>query len=88
MSQQAAQAARRQLGSSSGYRVSMVVIGLAVAARLVRDTRTHEAVIMVVIAVAAVAGLGRDRRARSWARLVAWDRRRNASERGALAAPE
>jgi hypothetical protein len=51
----------------------MVVIELAVAARLARDARTYETAIVVVIAVAAVAGLGRASRASSWARLAAWD---------------
>jgi len=58
----------------------MVVIGLAVAARYARDARTYETAIMVVITVAAVAGLGRASQASSFARLAAWDKRRNASE--------
>ena len=65
----------------------MVVIGLAVAARMVRDPRSHESAIMVVIAVAAVAGLGRASQARSFARLAAWDKRRNAREPRMLKAP-
>lgn len=55
----------------------MAVIGLALAARLARDSRTYEHVIMVVIGVAAVAGLGRASQTRSFARLAAWDKRRN-----------
>jgi hypothetical protein len=58
----------------------LVVIELGVAARLARDARTYETAIVVVIAVAAVAGLGRASRASSWARLAAWDKRRDASE--------
>ncbi len=57
-----------------------MVIGLAVAARFLRDPRTHEAAIMAAIAVAAVAGLGKASRAKSFARLVAWDKRRTANE--------
>jgi len=49
----------------------MVVIGLAVAARLARDARIYETATMVVIAVAAVACLGKATRAGSWARLAA-----------------
>ena len=75
-----ARAARQPRGANSGHHVSMVVIGLAVAARFMRDKRTHETAIMVVIAVAAVAGLGRASRAKSVARLAAWDKRRTASE--------
>jgi hypothetical protein len=55
----------------------VVVIGLALAARLARDSRSYEHVIMVVIGVAAVAGLGRASQTRSFARLAAWDKRRN-----------
>jgi len=55
----------------------MAMIGLALAARLARDSRTYEYVIMVVIGVAAAASLGRASGARSFARLAAWDKRRN-----------
>jgi hypothetical protein len=77
---QAAGPARRPRGGSSDHHLAMMVIGLAVAARMARDPRSHETAIMVVIAVAAVAGLGRASQARSFARLAAWDKRRNASE--------
>jgi len=55
----------------------MAVIGLALAARLARDSRSYEHVIMVVIGAAAMAGLAEASRARSFARLAAWDKRRN-----------
>ena len=64
-------------GANSPHHGIMVVIGLALAARLARDSRSYESVIMVVIGVAAVAGLAKASRARSFARLVAWDKRRN-----------
>jgi hypothetical protein len=48
------------------------------AARMARDTRTYEPAIIAVIAIVAVAGLGRASRARSFARLAAWDKRRSA----------
>jgi hypothetical protein len=54
----------------------MAIIGVAVAARLARDNRTHELAIVAVIALIAVAGMGRASRARTFARLVAWDKRR------------
>jgi hypothetical protein len=57
----------------------MVVIGLALAARLARDSRSYESVIMVVIGVTAVAGLAKASRTRSFARLAAWDKRQNLS---------
>ena len=80
----AASAASQPQETSSGHNVSMVVIGLAVVARLMRDPRTYEAAIVVVIAVAAAAGLGRASQAHSLARLAAWDKRRNATERRML----
>ena len=79
MTPPAAGAARRPRGASSDHRLAMVTIGLAVAARIARDPRSHETAIMAVIAVAAVAGLGRAIQARSFARLAAWDKRRNAA---------
>ncbi len=57
----------------------MAVIGLALAVRLARDSRSYQHVIMVVIGLAAVAGLGRASQTRSFARLAAWDKRRNLS---------
>ena len=69
--------ARRSRGANSQHHGIMVVIGIALAARLARDSRTYESVIMVVIGVAAVAGLAKASRARSFARLAAWDKRRN-----------
>jgi len=55
------------------------MIGLAVAARLARDTRTYEPAIVVVIAVVAMAGLGKASQANTFARLAAWDKRRSAN---------
>ena len=77
---QAAKAARQPHEGSSGHKMSMVVIGLAVVARVLRDKRTHETAILVVIAVAAAAGLGKANRAKSFARLAAWDKRRREYE--------
>jgi len=76
----AAGLARKPQGTSSGRRVSLVLIGLAMAARLARDTRTHETAIVLVLVVVAVAGLGRASQASAFARLAAWDKRQNASE--------
>jgi hypothetical protein len=83
---QAAEPARQPREASSGHRMSMVLVGLGVAARIARDARTYEIAIVVVIAVAAVAGLGKSSRANSWARLVEWDKRRSASHDAAKAA--
>ena len=80
MTPRAAAPAREPQVTSSGRRLSMVLIGLAVATRLARDTRTHETVIVVVIAVAAMAGLGKAGRASAFERLVAWEKRQNAAE--------
>jgi hypothetical protein len=76
-----AESAASQPGkANSGRHMSMVVIGLAMVARIMRDPRTHEAAIVAVIAVAAVTGLGKASRAKSFARLAAWDKRRTANE--------
>ena len=77
---QAAEAARQPRGASSGHHMSLVVIGLAVVARVLRDKRTHETAILVVIAVAAARGIGKATRTKSFARLAAWDKRRTANE--------
>jgi hypothetical protein len=77
---EAESAATQPQGANSGRHMSMVVIGLAVVARIMRDPRTHEAAIVAVIAVAAVAGLGKASRAKSFARLAAWDKRLTANE--------
>jgi hypothetical protein len=58
----------------------MAMIGLALAARLARDSRTREHVIMAVIVLAAVRGLAQANRARVFARLVAWDKRQTLRE--------
>lgn len=80
MTPQAAGTARQSWAASSGHQVAIGMIGLALAARLARDTRTYEPVIIAVIVFVAVAGLGRASRARSFARLAAWDKRRNAKQ--------
>jgi hypothetical protein len=72
--------ARRSWGANSHHHPIMAVIGLALAARLARDSRSHQHVIMAVIGLAAVAGLGKASQARSFARLAAWDKRRHLSE--------
>lgn len=66
--------------ASGDRHLAMMVIVLAVVARMARSIRTHETAIMVAITIAAVAGLGRASGARSVARLAAWDQRRH-SER-------
>ena len=66
--------ARRSWGANSQHHGVMLVIGLALAACLARDSRSYQHVIMVVIGLAAVAGLGRASQARSFARLAAWDK--------------
>ena len=60
--------------------MAIVMIGLAVAAHVARDTRTYEPAIMVVTALVAVAGLGHASRARSFARLAAWDKQQSANQ--------
>lgn len=79
-------AAGQSWAAGSQRRVVIVVIGLAVVARLARDSRSYEPAIVMVIALAAVAGIGRASRSRSFARLAAWDNRRKAKELAGLAA--
>jgi hypothetical protein len=77
--QSPARPAHRSWGVNCEHHVIMAVIGLALAERLARDSRTYEHVIMAVIGLAAVAGLARASQARSFARLAAWDKRQNLS---------
>jgi hypothetical protein len=72
-------AAARQPSAATQHHVTMVVIGLA-AARLARDNRTYEMAIVALIALAAAASLARASRARSFARLAAWDKRRTLAQ--------
>jgi hypothetical protein len=46
------------------HRMSMVLVGLAVAARIARDARTYEAAIVVVVVVAVAAVTTRPRPAK------------------------
>ncbi len=55
--------------------MSVAMVGLGMASRFVRDSRTHHAVIVTAIAVAAAQGLGKANRSKWWERLVAWDKR-------------
>ena len=68
------------MGGEERHHAALAMIGLAMAARLARHTRTHELAIVAVIALAAVAGLGRASRASSFARVAAWDKRRSANQ--------
>ena len=77
---EAAKTASQPREANSGHQMSIVVIGLAVVARIMRHPRTHEAAIVAVIAVAAVAGLGKASRTKLFARLAAWDKRRTENE--------
>jgi hypothetical protein len=73
-------AAARRPSTATQHHMTMVVIGLAAAARLARDNRTYEMAIAALIALAAAASLARASRARSFARLAAWDKRRTMAE--------
>jgi hypothetical protein len=73
--------ARQSQGTRSGHHAAIVMIGLAMAARLARDPRTYAPAIVVAIAVAAAAGLGRTGQTRTFERLAAWDKRRGTPKR-------
>ena len=75
-------AARQPREASGGHRMAVVMVGAAVAARLVRNARTHEAAVLIALAVVAAAGLGNAGRTRVFARLAAWDKRVNARVKG------
>jgi hypothetical protein len=55
----------------------MLAVGLATVASLPRNPGFRAGVITIAIGLAALAGLGRENQARSFARLAAWDKRRN-----------
>jgi hypothetical protein len=61
-------------------RVIMTVIGLGAAAHLAHQRSSYQHAIMIALGLAAVAGLERASRARSFARLAAWDKGRNLRE--------
>jgi ribosomal protein L3 len=84
MTTQPAGPARQPPGTRGGRHAAIVMIGLAMAGRIARDSRTYESVI--VIAVAAVAGLGRTGGTQTFARLAAWDKQRTANALRALKA--
>jgi hypothetical protein len=57
--------------------VILTAIVLGAAAYLARQRSTYEHAIMIALGLAAVAGLERAGRARSFARLATWDKRRD-----------
>jgi|GEM_PF-1543087 hypothetical protein len=67
----------RLRAADRGQQVALIVIGVAVLAHLPRERRTWQHAIMLAIGLAAAAGLAQESQARSLARLVAWDQRRN-----------
>jgi hypothetical protein len=86
--------ARQPPGTRGGHHAGIVMIGLATAGRIARDSRTYESAIVIVIviviviavAVAAAAGLGRTGGTQTFARLTAWDNQRTANALRALKA--
>ena len=66
----------RQSGAvSRKRRTTLLMVGLAAAARIPRDPRFQRNVIVLVVGLAAVARLAQNGQATSLVRLVAWDRR-------------
>lgn len=60
--------------------MALAVIGVTVAARIVRDRQTYERVILLAIVLAAAVGIARGGEVRSIARLIAWDKRQTLAE--------
>jgi hypothetical protein len=86
MTTQPAGPARQPPGTRGGRHAAIVMIGLAMAGRIARDSRTYESAIVIAVAVAAVAGLGRTGGTQTFARLAAWDKQRTANALRALKA--
>jgi hypothetical protein len=57
--------------------VAVLVIGLALLARIARHRRTFQFIIVSAIAVAAVAGMAREGQTQSLERMADWIRRRS-----------
>jgi hypothetical protein len=72
--------AHKSPAASRRQNTVLAVIGVTVAARIVRDRRTYERVILLAIVLAAAGGIARAGQVRSMARLIAWDRRQTLAE--------
>jgi hypothetical protein len=72
--------APQPMAAHATQHVIMTAIALGVAARQAYQRSSYEHAIMIALGLAAVASLGRASRARSFARLTAWDKRRNLRE--------
>lgn len=67
--------ARRPRTSSRDDHATWGLIGLAVLGQTLRSRRFYEGATFAAIVVAAMAGLGQENRARTFARLAAWNKR-------------
>jgi hypothetical protein len=74
----------RQSRTSPGKHMAWLLVGLAAAARPLRDPRFHRRVIILGIVLAAAADLARNGGSASVARLVALDRRQRMRALGAV----
>ena len=75
-----AQAAPQSPAVSRRPKTVLAVVGLAAAARIAGDRRTHERVILLAIALAAAVDLARAGEIRSVTRLLDWDKRQTLAE--------
>ena len=65
--------------------MALAVVGVSVAARIARNRRTYERAVVVAVVLAAAAGAARAGQVRSIERLIAWDKRKRAQLRRAVA---
>ena len=69
------ESARQSGAVSRKRRATLLMVGLAAAARVPRDPRFQRNVVVLVVGLAAAARLAQNGQATSLARLAAWDRR-------------
>lgn len=67
--------AHKPPGADPVQKAVLAAVGLAAAARVVRDRRTYERIILVALVLAAAAGAARVGESKSIQRLIAWDKR-------------
>jgi hypothetical protein len=73
--------ARQWRAGSRHRRLAWTLIGLSLAARVLRDARFEAGIITGAIVLVALSGMGKEGFARNMKRLIAWDELRSAEAR-------